>query len=181
MRGFKGFLGFSLCALSAGLAHADPVSVKPDNCDFAFRFPAAPTQSQTKSKTSRGDDVITNRADLKLDVNGKTNFFRVECTKIPRQGQMDEEILRQNMKDLAETYKLQAPLVFVDHNKLTGAVGHIQGRATLGGKPVTLKIDRYTSANNIMDVWTGAEPEVFPSEADAQFLQAITFNGEKLQ
>jgi hypothetical protein len=180
MRVFQGFLGFAVMTCG-GAAWADPVAIHPDNCDFAFSFPAAPTQNQTKSKTSRGDDVITNRADLKLDVNGKTHFFRVECTKIPHQGQMDEEILRQNMKDLAETYKLQAALVSVDHNKLTGAVGHIQGRATLGGKPLTLRIDRFTSANNILDVWTGAEPDVFPSEADSQFLQAITVNGQKLQ
>lgn len=179
MHGFKGFLGFALIAWCSA-AHADPVAVKLDNCDFAFTFPAAPSQSQTKSRTSRGDDVLTNRADLRLDINGKTNFFRVECTKIPRQGQMDETILRQNMKDLAETYKIQAALVSVDQNRAAGAVGHIQGRATLGGKPVTLKIDRYTSANNIADVWTGAEPDVFPSEADTQFLKAITFNGELL-
>ncbi len=179
MQRFKGFLGFSIIAW-CGAAQADPVTVKFDDCDFGFTFPAAPSQSQTKSRTSRGDDVITNRADLKLDISGKTNFFRVECTRIRRQGQMDETILKQNMKDLAETYKIQAALVSVDQNRAAGSVGHIQGRATLGGKPITLKIDRYTSANNIADVWTGAEPEVFPSEADAQFLKAITFNGEPL-
>jgi hypothetical protein len=179
MQYFKGFLGFALIAC-CGAAHADPVSVKPENCDFGFTFPAAPSQSQTKSKTNRGDDVITNRADLKLDINGKTNFFRIECTRIPRQGQMDETILKANMKDLAETYKIQAALVSVDQNRAVGSVGHIQGRATLGGKPITLKIDRYTSVNNIMDVWTGAEPDNFPSEADTQFLKAITFNGEPL-
>jgi hypothetical protein len=179
MHGLKGFLG-SVLLLCAGAAHADPVTVKPDNCDFGFTFPAAPSQSQTKSKTSRGDDVVTNRADLRIDLNGKTNFFRIECTRIPRQGQMDEEILRQNMKDLAVSYKLDSANVSVDHNAATGAVGHIQGRAMLGGKAIALKIDRYTSANDILDVWTGAEPDVFPSDADTAFLKAITFNGQPL-
>ena len=162
-------------------ASADPVTVQPEGCDFAFIFPAAPTQNQTKAKTSRGDDVITNRADLRLEVDGKSNFFRVECTRIARQGQMDEEILRQNMKDLAATYKLESAGVSVDHNAKTGAVGHIQGRAKLGGKDITLRIDRYTSANGILDIWTGAEPDVFPSGAGKEFLAAITYQGAPLQ
>ena len=157
MHGFRAFLGFVFLALAAGAAQADPVTVKPDACDFAFTFPAAPIQSQTKSKTDRGDDVVTNRADLKLDVNGKTNFLRIECTRIPHQGLIDEEILKENMSGLAAGYKIQDALVSVDHNKLTGAVGHIQGRAKLGGKDITLRIDRYTSTNDILDVWTGAE------------------------
>ena len=181
MRVFQAFLGFIVLALAASAAHADPVTIKPDACDFAFTFPAAHAQSQTKSKTDRGDDVVTNRADLKLDVNGKTNFFRVECTKIPHQGSIDEEILKENMSGLAASYKLEAAVVSVDHNKLTGAVGHIQGRAKLGGKDITLRIDRYTSTNDILDVWTGAEPDAFPSEAGAQFLGAISFNGQALQ
>jgi hypothetical protein len=180
MRGLQGFSGAVLVVLCAGVAQADPVTIKPDNCDFGFTFPAAPTQSQTKSKTSRGDDVVTNRADLRADLGGKTNFFRIECTKIPRQGQMDEEILRQNMKDLAASYKLDGANVSVDHNAATGAVGHIQGHATLGGKAVTLRIDRYTSANDILDVWTGAEPDAFPSDAGTAFLKAMTFNGQTL-
>ena len=181
MRGFQGFLGFAFLVFCAGAAQADPVTIKPDACDFALTFPDAPTQSQTKSRTNRGDDVVTNRADLKLDVNGKTNFFRIECTKIPHQGQVDEEILRQNMSDLAASYKLEAATVSVDHNKLTGAAGHIQGRAKLGGKDITLRIDRYTSTNDILDVWTGAEPDAFPSDAGTQFLKTITFNGQNLQ
>ena len=180
MRRFQGFLVFAMIAL-CGAAHADPVTIQPDGCDFAFTFPAAPTQNQTKTNTDRGDDVITNRADLRLDVNGKTNFLRIECTKIPRQSQMDEEILRQNMKDLAAGYKLEAPLVSVDHNAKTGAVGHIQGRAKLGGKDIMLRIDRYTSSNDILDVWTGAEPDAFPSDAGKAFLVAMTFKGEALQ
>jgi hypothetical protein len=72
-------------------------------------------------------------------------------------------------------------VVSVDHNKLTGAVGHIQGRAKLGGKDITLRIDRYTSTSDILDVWTGAEPDAYPSDAGAQFLKSITFNGENLQ
>ncbi len=181
MRGFQGFLGFSILAFLACAAQADPVTVKPDGCDFGFTFPASPTQNQTKAQTSRGDDVVTNRADLRLEINGKTNFFRIECTKIPRQGQMDEEILRQNMKDLAASYKIDGAAVSVDHNAKTGAVGHIQGKARLGGKDITLRIDRYTSANDILDVWTGAEPDVFPSDAGAQFLKSITFNGQTLE
>ena len=181
MRGFRGFLGFAVLALTAASAQADPVTVKPDACDFTFTFPAAPTQSQSKSKTDRGDDVITNRADLKLDVNGKTNFFRVECTKIPHQGLIDEQILKQNMTDLAASYKLDGAIATVDHNKFLGAVGHVQGRAKLGGKDITLRIDRYTSTNDILDVWTGAEPDAFPSDAGTQFLKAVTFNGQALQ
>jgi hypothetical protein len=180
MQGFRGFLGFILLALAASAVQADPVTVKPDACDFAFTFPAAPTQSQSKSKTDRGDDVVTNRADLKLDVNGKSNFFRIECTKIPHQGLIDEEILKENMTDLAASYKLEGAIATVDHNKLLGAVGHVQGRAKLGGKDITLRIDRYTSSNDILDVWTGAEPDAFPSDAGAQFLKSITFNDQPL-
>jgi hypothetical protein len=181
MHGFRAFLGFILLAVAARTAHADPVTIKPDGCDFAFTFPSAPTQSQTRSKTDRGDDVVTNRADLKFDVDGKTNFFRIECTRIPHQGLIDEEILKENMGNLAASYKLEAPLVSVDHNRLTGAVGHIQGRAKLGGKDITLRIDRYTSTSDILDVWTAAEPDGFPSDAGTQFLKAITFNGQALQ
>jgi hypothetical protein len=181
MRGFRSFFGFILLIITASAAQANLVTVKPEACDFAVTFPAAPTQSQTKSKTDRGDDVLTNRADLKLDVNGKTNFFRLECTKIPHQGLVDEEILKENMNGLAASYKLEGVVVSVDHNKLTGAVGHIQGRAKLGGKDITLRIDRYTSTSDILDVWTGAEPDAYPSDAGAQFLKSITFNGENLQ
>ena len=59
-------------------------------------------------------------------------------------------------------------------------MGHLQGRATLGGKPILLKIDRYTTASGIVDVWTGAEPDGFPSEVDTAFLKAMTFNGQSL-
>jgi len=181
MRKFQAFVGFSFVVFSMSAAHADPVTFKPDGCDFAVIFPAAPTQSQTNSKTDRGDDVVTNRADLKLDVNGKTNFFRIECTKIPHQGLVDEEILKENMTNLAASYKLEGALVSVDHNKLTGSVGHIQGRAKLGGKDITLRIDRYSSTNNILDVWTAAEPDAFPSDAGAQFLKTIALNGQSLE
>jgi hypothetical protein len=181
MRKFQAFLGFTILVLTSSAALADTVMVKPDGCDFAVTFPAAPTQSQIKSKTDRGDDVVTNRADLKLDVNGKTDFFRIECTKIPHQGLVDEEILKENMTDLSTSYKLEGAVVSVDHNKLTGAVGHIQGRAKLGGKDITLRIDRYTSTNNILDVWTGAAPDAFPSDAGAQFLKTIAIDGQNLQ
>jgi len=181
MREFQAFLGFSLLLFAASAAEADPVTIKPEACDFAVTFPDAPTQSQTKSKTDRGDDVITNRADLKLDVNGKTNFFRIECTKIPHQGLVDEQILKDNMTNLAAAYKLEGAVVSVDHNKLTGAVGHIQGRAKLAGKDITLRIDRYTSTGDIFDIWTGAEPDAFPSDAGGQFLKSISLGGQSLQ
>ena len=179
MRISAGILLVVLFAASAALA--DPVPVKPDNCDFQLTFPAVPAASQTRTTTDRGDTVSTDKADLKLDIAGKTNFFRMECTKVPHMGFIDEAILTDNMNRLADDYKLQAPTVSIDRNKTTGPVGHLHGRAKLGGKDITLDIYRYTGSSNILDVWTGAEPDVFPTDANTAFLKSLKLNGADLQ
>ena len=152
----------------------------PDGCDFKVSFAAAPTVTQSKSTLNRGDAVVTNRADLRSLVDGKTDFLRAECTKIPSMGFVDEAILKDNMNDLAVSYKLQNPLITILHNRATGAVGRIHATARIGGQDITLEIYRYTSSANIFDVWIGASPDAFPSGADAAFLKSISLNGAAL-
>ena len=161
-------------------ASADTVVFGPDGCDFKVSFAAAPTITQSKSTLNRGDAVVTDRADLRSTVDGKTDFLRAECTKIPSMGFVDEAILKDNMNDLAASYKLQNPLITVQHNRLTGAVGRIHATARVGGQDITLEIYRYTSSANIFDVWVGASPDTFPSAADTGFLKSITLNGAGL-
>jgi hypothetical protein len=162
-------------------ASADPVVFAPDGCDFQVRFAAAPTVTQSKSTLNRGDAVVTNRADLRSTVDGKTDFLRAECTKIPSIGFVDEAILKDNMNDLAASYKLQNPLITIQRNKLTGAVGKIHATAHVGGQDITLEIYRYTGAANIFDVWVGASPDTFPSAADTAFQKSLKLNGADLQ
>jgi hypothetical protein len=181
MRGFAGLSGFALVLLLAAPVHADPVMFQPEGCDFQMSFPASPDQSQIKTATNRGDGVITNKAQLRVGLDGKTNFFRADCTRIAHMGFIDEAILRDNMNELAVAYKLQGAIVSVEQNRRTGSVGRIQGRAQLGGKDVQLNIYRYTGENDILDIWIGADPDAFPSAANAAFLSAIKLNGSALR
>ncbi len=172
---------FAVVAIWAAGAAADPVVFQPEGCDFQLSFPAAPSLTQQKQTTNRGDEVVTGKAELHLDVGGKANILRAECSKIPHMGFMDEAILSDNMRDLADAYKLQSPGVAVLHNKLAGPVGRLHTRARSGGKDITLEIYRYTSASNIFDVWIGAEPDAFPSEATTAFLKSVKLNGQDIQ
>jgi hypothetical protein len=165
----------SLSALSAA---ADPVVFHPDGCDFAVTFPSAPSQSQAKNSTDKGDAIITSKADLHLDAGGKVAILRAECSRIPHMGFMDESILGANMRDLADAYKMQSPNVAVLRNQVAGSVGRLHARARSGGKDVTVEIYRYTSGSNIFDVWVGTELDAFPSEATNAFLKSITLNGQ---
>jgi hypothetical protein len=167
-----------LLSLSAASAAADPVVFKPDGCDFEIAFPSTPTQSQTKNSTDRGDTIVTSKADLHLDAGGKTNILRAECSKIPHMGFMDESILSANMHDLADAYKMANPNVAVLRNQVAGSVGRLHARARSGGKDITLEIYRYTSGSSIFDVWIGAEPDAFPTEAETAFLKSIKLNGQ---
>ena len=63
-------------------------------------------------------------------------------------------------------------------NVVAGSVGRLHARARSGGKDVILEIYRYTSASNIFDVWVGAEPDAFPTEAETAFLKSIKLNGQ---
>jgi hypothetical protein len=167
-------------ALSTVNAFADPVAYQPEGCDFQITFPSSPTQSQVKASTDRGDTIVTNKADLHLDVGGKANILRAECSKIPHMGFMDESILTANMQDLANAYKLQSPSVGILHNKVAGSIGKLHAQARSGGKDIILEIYRYTGPNSIFDVWIGAEPDVFPSEAETAFLKSIKLNGQDI-
>ena len=168
---------FALC-LSTFSAAADPVAFGPEGCDFALTFPSAPIQSQVKTSTDRGDTIVTNKAELHPDAGGKLSILRAECSKIPHMGFMDESILNDNMQQLASAYKLQSPLVSVLRNQVAGSVGRLRAKARSGGKDITLEIYRYTSGSSIFDVWIGAEPDVFPTQAQAAFLKSIKLSGK---
>ena len=166
--------------LWAASAAADPVVFQPEGCDFQLTFPAAPIPAQQKSATSRGDTVVTNKAELHLDADGRPNIFRAECTRVAHMGSMDESILADNLRDLAGAYKIQNAAVSVRRNRVAGSVGLIHGRLALGGKDFTIELRRYTGPNNIFDVWIGAEPDAFPTEADNEFLKSIKLNGTEV-
>jgi hypothetical protein len=166
-------------SLSAMNAFADPVAFQPEGCDFQIAFPAPPTDSQVKASTDRGDTIVTNKAELHLDM-GKANILRAECSKIPHMGFMDESILTANMQDLAAAYKLQSPSVSVLHNRVAGSIGRLHAQARSGGKDITLEIYRYTGPGSIFDVWIGAEPDVFSSDAQTVFLKSIKLNGQDI-
>lgn len=164
-------------SLSAMSAFSDPVTFQPEGCEFQITFPAAATQSQVKASTDRGDTIVTNKAELHLDI-GKANILRAECSKIAHMGFMDESILTDNMQDLATAYKLQSASVAVLRNKVAGPIGRVHAKARSGGKDITLEIYRYTGSGSIFDVWIGAEPDAFPLEAQTAFLKSIALNGQ---
>ena len=168
---------FALC-LSTLSAAADPASFHPEGCDFQISFPAPPTESQVKASTDRGDTIVTNKAELHPDAGGKISILRAECSKIPHMGFMDESILTANMQDLATAYKLQSPSAGVLRNKVVGPIGRLHAKARSGGKDITLEIYRYTSGSSIFDVWIGAEPDSFPTDAQSAFLKSIKLNGQ---
>ena len=166
--------------LSALSAAADPATFQPEGCDFQITFPATATQSQVKTSTDRGDAITTNKAELHPDAGGKVSILRAECSKIPHMGFMDESILTANMQDLATAYKLQSPSVGVLRNKVAGSIGRLHAKARSGGKDITLEIYRYTSGSSIFDVWIGAEPDAFPTDAQSAFLKSIKLNGQDI-
>jgi hypothetical protein len=172
---------FVFAALWATHAAADPVTFQPAGCDFQLSFPAAPASSQSKTQTSRGDSVLSDKATLSLDVDGKPNYFRAECTRIPSMGFVDEAILTENMRDLGATYKLQNAVPGIEHNGVAGPIGKLRGKGQVGGKEMIFEIRRYTSKTNIFDAWIGADPESFPSGANTEFLKSIKLNGNALQ
>lgn len=171
-------VSFFTLLLTATGAAADPVVFQPDGCDFQISFPAAPTQSQTKNSTDRGEAIVTNKAEMHPDAGGKVSILRAECSKIPHMGQMDESILSENMSALADAYKMQNPNVAVLRNQIAGSVGRLRAKARSGGKDITLEIYRYTGPASIFDVWIGAEPDVFPTDAQTAFLKSIKLNGK---
>ena len=164
--------------LLASNALADPVNFHPEGCDFEVSFPAAPTAGQTKTQTSRGDNVVTDRASLSLDTDGKANYLRAECTHIPGMGFVDEDVLKDVMSGLGDSYKLQNVIVSVEHNAAVGPIGRLHGKGNVGGKEMTIEIRRFISKSDIFDVWTGAEPDAFPSAADTAFLASVKLNGQ---
>ncbi|HWY62497.1 MAG TPA: hypothetical protein VNW15_11405 [Rhizomicrobium sp.] len=181
MRARMGFPILAFATLWVANASADPVTFQPDGCDFQLSFPAAPTPSQSKTQTSRGDTVVNDKAILSLDVDGKANYFRAECTRIPHMGFVDEAILTDNMRDLGDTYKLQNVITGIEHNGVAGPIGKLRGKGRTGGKDMVFEIRRYTSKADIFDVWIGADPDLFPSGANTEFLRSIKLNGQILQ
>ena len=178
MRNF-GFLAFAFAGFCALPAAADPVTFHPDGCDFEISFPSAPAATETKAETDRGDSVVTNRADLKVN-DGKSNFFRIECTHVPAMHFLDEEILRNTMQDMGASYKLDGVTVRVDHNDVSGPIGWLHGHGKLGGKDVTIEVRRFTGKASIFDVWIAAAPGAFPTPAETDFLKSIKAEGKSL-
>lgn len=164
----------------AAQASADPVTFQPEGCDFQLSFPAAPAASQSKTQTSRGDNVVSDKASLSLEVEGKANYFRAECTRVPHMGFLDEAILTENMHELGATYKLQNVSTGVDHKGVAGAVGWLHGKGRVGGKDMAIEIRRYTSKTAIFDVWIGAEGDAFPTAAGTAFLKSIKLDGKEV-
>jgi hypothetical protein len=173
-------IGFSIAMalLWIASASADPVTFQPEGCDFQLSFPAAPNASQSKTQTDRGDSVVNDKASLSLEVEGKANYFRAECTRIPHMGFVDEAILTENMRVLGETYKLENVTTGIDHNSVAGPVGRLRGKGRVGGKEMIFEIRRYTSKASIFDVWVGAGPDSFPSGVNTSFLKSIKLDGQ---
>ena len=178
MRQPTGVLIFAIAALWTVGATADPVIFQPTDCDFQVSFPAAPAPSQTKAPTSRGDVVVIDKASLSLDVDGKSNYLRAECTHIPDMGFVDEDVLNNVMQELGGTYKLQNVTTGIEHNAIAGPIGRLHGKGRVGGKDMTFEIRRYTSKTAIFDVWIGTEPDAFPSSTDTAFLKSVTLDGQ---
>ncbi|HWC63948.1 MAG TPA: hypothetical protein VG501_10020 [Rhizomicrobium sp.] len=162
-------------------AFADPVAFHPANCGFEVSFPGAAAVTQSKTQTSRGDAVVTDKASLSAELDGKPHYLRAECTHIPNMGFVDEDVLKNVMQELGGTYKLQNLAVSVEHNAVAGPVGKLRGKGKVGGKEMTIEIRRYTSKTDIFDVWIGAEPDVFPTAADAAFLQSVKLGGQDVK
>ncbi len=123
----------------ASPAWADPIMFAPEGCDFQIGFPAAPTVTQSKSDLNRGDAVITNRAVLRSTADGKSDFLRAECTRIPSMGFVDEAILKDNMTELAASYKLQNPLVTILRKRRPARWGVFMPRPIWAGRILRLK------------------------------------------
>jgi hypothetical protein len=168
-------------AFFAAPAFADPVVFHPANCDFDVAFPGAPAVTQSKTETSRGDAVVTDKASLSAELDGKPHYLRAECTHIPNMGFVDEDVLKNVMQELGETYKLQNAIISLEHNALSGAVGKLHGKGRVGGKEMTIEVRRYISKTDIFDVWIGAEPDSFPTSADSAFLQSVRLNGQAIK
>jgi hypothetical protein len=181
MRQRTGVLAFAIAALWAASAAADPVTFQPAGCDFQVSFPAAPAPSQTKAPTSRGDVVVTDKASLSLDVDGKPNYLHAECTHIPDMGFVDEDVLNNVMQELGETYKLQNVSTGIEHSGVAGPIGRLHGKGRVGGKDMTFEIRRYTSKSAIFDIWIGTDPDSFPSVVDTEFLKSVKLDGKDLQ
>jgi hypothetical protein len=162
-------------------AFADSITFHPEHCDFEASFPATPTITQSKAETSRGDAVVTDKASLGATLDGKPAYLRAECTFIRGMGFVDEDVLKNVMRDLGETYKLQNAVITVEHNAVAGPVGKLRGRGRVGGKDMVIEIRRYTSKTEIFDLWIGAEPDAFPTAADMAFLQSLRMNGQDVR
>ena len=165
---------FFLLATSG--AFADPVTFHPDGCDFEITFPSAPTMAETKTETSRGDSVATERASL----NDGTNYLRAECTHVPAMNFFDEGILLNNMQEMGASYKLDGVITRIEHNEVSGPIGWLTGRGKLGGKDVTIEVRRFTGKASIFDVWIASAPGSVPTPAAADFLKTIKVEGKPL-
>jgi hypothetical protein len=112
-----------------------------------------------------------------MDVDGKANYFRAECTVVPHMGFVDEAILNDNMLRLGETYKLQNVSTGIEHSGVAGPIGRLRGKGRVGGKDMIFEIRRYTSKTAIFDVWIGSEPDSLPSATDTAFVKSVKLDG----
>jgi hypothetical protein len=174
MRQGAGFSIFVIAALWATCVAADPVVFHPEGCDFEISFPSAPATSQTKTETDRGDSVATERA----VVNDGANYLRAECTHVPAMHFLDEDILRNTMRDMGASYRLEGLNIRIDHNDVSGPIGWLHGQGKLGGKDVTIEVRRFTGKASIFDVWIAAAPGAFPTPAQTDFLKTIKAEGK---
>ena len=156
------------------------VAFQPPGCEFRAVFVVAPNVKTATMPDKNGKSQTETIASLGVMLDGKPNFFRAECIDAEVPTSVDEALLQEDMQTIASGNNLRKAVVWVEKSSGGALIGRIRGEFTDSVATYQLEIRRYLGQHNIMDVWVGAPPGVFPSEGNLIFLKELQRDGKPL-
>ena len=156
------------------------VAFQPSNCDFQAVFVSSP-DIKTASMLDENDKPVQSViASLDVILDGKPNLFRAECIVAPVPATLDEKLVLEDMKTIADGNHLKDAQTWVEKSASGELVGRARGQISDTVTNYVIDIRRYFSRHNIFDVWVGSPPDSFPSEGNLIFIKEVRLNGSRI-
>ena len=177
-------LAWSIVVLCFSWAASTPavaqVVFQPKNCDFRSVFVVAPDVKEVVMSDENGTKRTSVIANLSVTLGGKANFFRVECTDVSLPPQLDQTLLLDDMKTIAQGNNIRNPVTWIEKSQSGDLVGRVRGQVADSTTTYVMDIRRYFGPHNIFDVWVGSPPGTFTSEGNLVFLKELRLNGKPI-
>lgn len=171
------FLVLSFAAPTQALAQ---VAFQPPSCEFQAIFVVAPDVKEAVITGDDGKPLKSVIASLGVILDGKPNLFRAECTVAGVPTTLDQKLLLDDMKTIAEGNNFRNPLTWVEKSPSGVFVGRIRGQISDSTTTYVVDVHRFFGKKSIFDVTVGSPPGTFPSKGNLIFLKEIRLNGKQL-